>query len=262
MSDHWTNLDLMGQEYKADYLTESLEPVRRTKVYEEVAARIRRLIAEGHLKAGDKLPPERDLASALGVSRTSVRDAIRTLEAAGLVKPRQGEGTVVRELSTETLVAPIASALLARRDLLADLIDVRKMIEPAMAREAARHATLEEVRYLEAIVVRQAARIEVGGLAIDEDSAFHDMIARMSRNQVLLKVIDVLMDLLREGRERSLQVRGRPQRSLRGHRQIFEAIRRRDGDASARAMLNHLEQIEETLLPDRAPVVAGAARGE
>ena len=262
MSDHWTNLESMSQEFRADRVRETLEPVRRTKVYEEVAVRIRRLIAEGHLKPGDKLPPERELASALGVSRTSVRDAIRTLEVAGLLEPRQGEGTVVRELSTARLVAPIASALLARRDLLADLIDVRKMIEPTMAREAARRATLEEVRQLEAILTRQASRIEAGGLAIDEDSAFHDMIARMSRNQVVLRVIDVLMDLLREGRERSLQVRGRPQRSLRGHRQIFEAIRRRDGDAAARAMLNHLEQIEEILLPDRTPVTAGAAKGE
>lgn len=255
MSDHWTNLDLMSQEL-------SLEPVRRTKVYEEVAVRLRRVIADGRLKPGDKLPPERELASALGVSRTSVRDAIRSLQVAGLLEPRQGEGTVIRELSTETLVAPIASALLARRDLLADLLDVRKMIEPAMAREAARRATPDEVRQMEAILARQAARIEAGGLAIEEDSAFHDMIARASRNQVVLKVVDVLMDLLREGRERSLQVRGRPQRSLRGHRQILEAIRRRDGDAAERSMLNHLEQIEEMLLPERQPVGAGAARGE
>lgn len=255
MSDHWTNLDLMSQEL-------SLEPVRRTKVYEEVAVRLRRVIADGRLKPGDKLPPERELASALGVSRTSVRDAIRSLQVAGLLEPRQGEGTVIRELSTETLVAPIASALLARRDLLADLLDVRKMIEPAMAGEAARRATPDEVRQMEAILARQAARIEAGGLAIEEDSAFHDMIARASRNQVVLKVVDVLMDLLREGRERSLQVRGRPQRSLRGHRQILEAIRRRDGDAAERSMLNHLEQIEEMLLPERQPVGAGAARGE
>lgn len=255
MSDHWTNLDLMSQEL-------SLEPVRRTKVYEEVAVRLRRVIADGRLKPGDKLPPERELASALGVSRTSVRDAIRSLQVAGLLEPRQGEGTVIRELSTETLMAPIASALLARRDLLADLLDVRKMIEPAMAREAARRATPDEVRQMEAILARQAARIEAGGLAIEEDSAFHDMIARASRNQVVLKVVDVLMDLLREGRERSLQVRGRPQRSLGGHRQILEAIRRRDGDAAERSMLNHLEQIEEMLLPERQPVGAGAARGE
>ncbi|MBI3998514.1 MAG: FadR family transcriptional regulator [Armatimonadetes bacterium] len=252
----------MGQEARVDHLRESLEPVRRTKVYEEVATRIRRLIAEGRLKPGDKLPPERELASALGVSRTSVRDAIRTLQFAGLLEPRQGEGTVVRELSTDNLLAPLASALLARRDLLTDLMAARKMIEPAIAREAARRVTPEEVRQLEAILTRQTGRIEAGGLAIEEDTAFHDMIARASRNQVVLKVIDVLMDLLREGRERSLQVRGRPQRSLRGHRQILDAIRRRDGDAAARAMLNHLEQIEEMLLPERQPVGAGAAKGE
>jgi GntR family transcriptional repressor for pyruvate dehydrogenase complex len=136
------------------------------------------------------------------------------------------------------------------------------MIEPAMAREAARRVTPDEIRQMEAILARQAARLETGGLAIDEDSAFHDMIARASRNQVVLKVVDVLMDLLREGRERSLQVRGRPQRSLRGHRQILDAIRRRDSEAAGRAMLHHLEQIEETLLPDREPVGAGAVREE
>jgi len=76
-----------------------LEPVRRTKVYEEVADRIRRLIAEGRLKAGDRLPPERELAERFGVSRTSVRDAIRALEMIGLLEPRQGDGTVVLDLS-------------------------------------------------------------------------------------------------------------------------------------------------------------------
>jgi GntR family transcriptional repressor for pyruvate dehydrogenase complex len=246
---------------KTSLLRESLEPVRRSKVYEEVATRIRRLIADGRLRPGDKLPPERELASMLGVSRTSVRDAIRTLEVAGLLEPRQGEGTVVRELSHERLVAPLASALVTHRELLADLIAVRKMIEPAIAHDAARRATAEEIRELEAILARQTARIESGGLAMEEDSAFHDMIARVARNQVVLKVIDVLMDLLREGRERSLQVKGRPQRSLRGHRQILEAIRRHDAEAAERAMLNHLEQIEEMLLPDRQPIGAGTPRG-
>jgi len=235
--------------------------IRTPRVYEHIVAQIERAIYESRLQQGDKLPPERELAVALGVSRTSVRDAIRTLQMTGLLEPRQGEGTVVRELSTEALVAPIASALLTRKDLLADLIAVRKMIEPAMAHEAARHATPDEIRQMESILTRQAARLDAGGLAIDEDSAFHDMIARASRNQVVLKVIDVLMDLLREGRERSLQVPGRPQRSLRGHRQILEAIRRRDGDAASRAMLSHLEQIEEMLLSERQPAHAGATRG-
>jgi GntR family transcriptional repressor for pyruvate dehydrogenase complex len=114
---------------------------------------------------------------------------------------------------------------------------------------------------MEAILARQAARVESRQLAIEEDSAFHDMIARASRNEVALRVVDVLMDLLREGREQSLQVRGRPQKSLRGHHQILDAIRRHDRDGAARAMLVHLEQIETTLLPEREPVGAGAGRG-
>lgn len=259
MSDHWTNLERAGQEPGAGSLGDALQPVRRTRVYEEVAVRLRRLIADGRLRPGDKLPPERALAAALGVSRTSVRDAIRTLAVAGLLEPRQGEGTVVRELSTEHLLAPIASALVARRDLLADLIAVRKMIEPPLAREAARRAPPDEVRQMAAILARQAARIEAGGLAVEEDTAFHDLIARAARNQVALRVVDVLMDLARESRERALQVRGRPQRSLRGHRAILDAIRRGDGTAAERAMLAHLEQIEEMLLPERARVAAGAA---
>ncbi|MCL6554439.1 MAG: GntR family transcriptional regulator, partial [Firmicutes bacterium] len=108
-------------------------------MYEEVVQRIRELIISRQLKPGDRLPAERDLAAVLGVSRASVRDAIRTLEAAGLVEPRQGDGTVVRQPSADTLMAPLASALLARRDLLADLLAVRKMIEPPIAREAALH---------------------------------------------------------------------------------------------------------------------------
>lgn len=251
---------MRGREIALEPLQQTLTPVRRTKVYEQVAAQIRALIAAGRLGPGDKLPPERELATALGVSRTSVRDAIRSLEVAGLVDPRQGEGTVVRELSSDNLVAALAPALRSRPDLLADLLAVRKMIEPAMARDAARHATREELLAIDLILARQAERVEAGQLAIDEDTAFHDMIARASRNEVVLKVVDVLMDLVREGRERSLQVRGRPEKSLRGHRQILDAIRRRDGEAAARAMLMHLEQIETILLAEREPVGAGAGR--
>ena len=133
------------------------------------------------------------------------------------------------------------------------------MIEPPTAREAAQRATPDDIAQLEAILTRQAAKVETGGLAIEEDSAFHDMIARAARNQIVLRVNNVLMDLAREGRERSLQVRGRPQRSLRGHRQILDAIRRHDGEAASRAMLSHLEQIGEMLLaPERQVLGAGS----
>ncbi len=221
--------------------------MRRTRVYEAVAAQIQAQIAEGRLRPGDRLPPERELAEAFGVSRDSVRDAIRVLELAGLVVPRQGEGTVVRELSLESVVSPLASALLQRKDLLADLLDARRIIEPALAYRAAQRADDEDIRAMAEILRRQAAKVRAGEPGIEEDTAFHYRLATAARNRVILKVMDVLMDLLREGRARSLQVQGRPQRSLEGHRRILAALRRRDPAGAQRAMEQHLEEIGRIL---------------
>jgi len=111
--------------------------VRKGRRYEQVAEQIQRLIASGALRPGDRLPPERELAAKFGVGRSSLRDAIRTLEVMGIVESRQGSGTVVRDLSTESLVVPLASVLAHKRGLVAELLDVRRMIEPALARTSA-----------------------------------------------------------------------------------------------------------------------------
>ena len=211
----------------ADVKTE-FEAVRKTKLYEEVAKQIERLIVEGGLKPGDKLPPERELAELFQVSRSSLRDAIRTLELTGLLEPRHGEGTVVCDLSADLLVNPLANMLTRKRELVAELLDVRKMLEPPLAARAAAHASPEEIAYLEDILRRQKEMVRRGELAIEEDSEFHYTIAMAAKNSVVQKVLDVLMDLLRTSRERSLQVEGRRQRSLEGHRRILKAIRQRD----------------------------------
>jgi GntR family transcriptional repressor for pyruvate dehydrogenase complex len=219
--------------------------VRKTRVFEGVAQQIQRLIVEGALKPGERLPPERELCARLGVSRGSVRDAIRILELAGLVVPRQGEGTVVADLSPETVAAPIASMLVRKRELVAELLDVRKMIEPALAARAAERATDEDVERLEAILRRQDLKARRGEPTIDEDGEFHYQIALAARNGVVRSVLDVLMQLLRETRARSLQTPGRPRRSLEGHERILEAIRRRDPAAAEAAVRRHLEEVEQ-----------------
>jgi len=234
-----------------------LAPVRRTRVYEEVVAQIQRLIADGRLRAGDRLPPERELAERFDVSRTSVRDAIRVLEFVGLVEPRQGEGTVVRDLSPEALVTPVASLLARHRSLLADLMDVRKMIEPGLAARAALHAREEDLEKLTQIVTRQRERVASGESAIEADSEFHYAIATAANNRVVLRVVDVLMGLLKESRERSLQVAGRPERSLAGHQRILQAIRRHDAQAAEGAMRRHLEEIETVVLGLQTQHVGG-----
>src|SRR5437763_2135948 len=125
------------------------ETVRKVRRYEQVAEQIRRLISGGTLKPGDLLPPERDLATRLGVGRSSIRDAVRTLEVMGILEPRQGAGTVVRDLSSDSLVVPLATVLVRKRELVAELLDVRRILEPALAARAAKNATPDGVPGLE-----------------------------------------------------------------------------------------------------------------
>ncbi len=222
--------------------------VRKTRLFEGVAQQIQRLIADGKLKTGDLLPPERELAERFGVSRSSVRDAIRTLELVGLVVPRQGEGTVIADVSPEAVVRPIASVLGRKRELIGELLDIRRMIEPALAARAAVRASPEEIARLEDILRRQHEKTLKGEPAVEEDAEFHYQIALAARNSVVRRVIDVLMRLLRETRARSLQTHGRAQRSLAGHRRILDAIKRHDADAAERAVRRHVEEIEAIVL--------------
>jgi GntR family transcriptional repressor for pyruvate dehydrogenase complex len=220
------------------------EVIRKQRVHEEVARQIERVILK-KLSPGDKLPAERELAEMLGVSRSSIRDAMRRLEMVGLVEPRQGAGTVVREVSHEALVSPLTNVIAHRRQLVGELLDFRKMLEPPMAARAAKHGSAEEIRQMEEILRRQDKRVRGGHLAVEEDSEFHYAIALASGNSVVLKVMDVVMDLLRETRSRSLQSAGRPQKSLAGHRKILSAIKRHDGVAAEMAMLQHLNEVED-----------------
>jgi GntR family transcriptional repressor for pyruvate dehydrogenase complex len=228
-------------------LKSDFEVVRKNKVYEEVAQQIERLILK-KLRPGDKLPSERELAEMLKVSRSSIRDAIRGLELRGLVEPRQGAGTIVRESAVEPLANPFASALKRRKEMVSELLDFRKMLEPPLAARAATHASADEISELEEILQRQEAKQSQGEPAVAEDAEFHYSVALASGNSVVLKVLDIIMDLLRDTRERSLQVEGRPQKSLAGHRRILAAIKRHDAEGAKSAMRRHIEDVEEIVL--------------
>ena len=222
------------------------EAIPRNKVYQEVAKQLERHITE-ELKPGDLLPPERQLVQMLGVSRSSVRDAIRSLELKGLLEPRQGIGTVVCNPDA-TPASPLATALLEKRKMVAELLDVRNMIEPPLAGRAALHVSRDEIAEMEEILERQEAKVRGGELGIDEDSEFHYNVALASNNSAVLKIVDVLMDLLRETRERTLQVEGRQEKSLAGHHRILSALKRGDAEAAEAAMRRHLEEVESIVL--------------
>ena len=226
----------------------AFETIQKTKVYEEVVAQLERLILDGALRPGDKLPPEREQAERFDVSRSAVREAIRALELKGFVEPRPGEGTLVLNPSIDSLLNPLASLLGQKRELVVELLEFRLIIEPPLAARAARNAEPQDIARLEDILNRQKEKLARHELAIEEDSEFHYTIVRAARNSVILKVLDMAMDVMRESRERSLQVDGRREKSLAGHRRIFNAIKRRDPAAAEAAMRQHLSEIEAILL--------------
>ena len=225
----------------------SLEAIPRARVYSEVARQLQGRIVN-KLKPGDMLPPERELMKRFRVSRSSIRDAIRSLAAVGLLEPRQGVGTIVRELSSDAVVSPVASVLLQKRKVIHELLDVRMILEPPLARRAARHATAEQIAEMEAILDRQEEKLRDAESTTEEDSAFHYAIALAADNSVMLKLVRVLMDLLRESRERALQVGGRQRKSLAGHRRLLTAIKQGDAAAAEAAMRRHLSEIEKIVL--------------
>jgi GntR family transcriptional repressor for pyruvate dehydrogenase complex len=225
-----------------------LEPIRRSRIYEHIVEQIQALIGEGKLRPGDQLPPERALAETFKVSRTSVREALRALEMSGFIEGRQGGGTFVRAPSASDLVQPLASALLAGKRELVDVLEVREMIEPALARLAAERATAEQIAELEAVLERQAEKVRRGESYPEEDAAFHHLIAVAAGNPLVLRLLAVIMDLLHELRAGYLQGGGRPTRSLDGHRRILEAIKRRDGEAASQFTLEHISQVRERLI--------------
>ncbi len=224
-----------------------IQPIKKTRIAEEIADRIRVLILDGTLPTGRPLPGERTLAERFEVSRGSIRDALRLLETIGLLETRHGQGTFPHELDVNRLVAPLASVLTYRHDLQDELLDVRRMFEPAVARVAAARVTDEDLADLQRIVDTQRRKTKSGRSTIVEDTAFHAVLARATRNRAVMRIMEILNDLLVQSRTRTLKQKGRPERSIQGHEAVVAALRRRDADAAAHAMHVHIDRIAELM---------------
>jgi GntR family transcriptional regulator, transcriptional repressor for pyruvate dehydrogenase complex len=235
-------------------------PIRSTRIYEEIVRQVKTMIAEGRLKGGDRLPPERDLAEKFVVSRTSVREALRALESLGLVEIRPGEGTFIREVSIDALVEPLALLMASQREATGELFEARRLLEPSLAALAASRATPEEIHEMERILEEQSREIGAGRTGLAQDAQFHAAIGVASHNRAITRIAHAIMDLLAQSREESLNTPGRPTRSHEDHRRVLAAIRDRDPEAARAAMLEHIAAVERLVLgPDRRTAAVGGA---
>src|SRR5512145_287089 len=143
-----------------------LKAIKKTRIHEEVVTQVHELIREGRFKAGDQLPSERELAETFKVSRTSVREALRALETQGLIISRTGMGNFVADLPIETLVAPLARLLVEEKSALADIFELRKLIEPQIASLAAERATPRQIERTRRLLAKHKEQVEAGATGV------------------------------------------------------------------------------------------------
>ena len=221
--------------------------VRKTRVSKEIIDQVRDLISSGRLKPGDRLPSERELALTFGVGRSTVREAIRSMESLGLIEVRAGEGTFLAGPSARNTQDPLTANLFKAWSTHFKLFEVRAVLEPSLAALAARRATPEQIEAMRSILADQEREILRGETGQKADSAFHHLIAEATGNEILHNVAESLMTLLGETRETSLQHSRRPSSSLKQHRAILAAIESRNSAAAERRMREHIRSIERLI---------------
>ena len=221
-----------------------IRSVRRRRLHEDIVQQFHSLIRQGVFQHGARLPSERMMAEQFKVSRSSVREAIRSLELQGLLVSKRGSGTFINTEDLESVVALIASTLSSGEETLKEIFEVRHLLEPQIAAVAAKRADAEEVRRLEEILEEQEKQIEDGETGVDADTAFHFALGSATHNSALVKVVSAVGEILQRSRDLSLQEPGRPQRSLSSHHQILNAVRDGDAAAARQAMEHHLTSVE------------------
>ena len=228
-----------------DHLT-----IKRRKVSDDVKDALLAMMREGELAVGDRLPPERDLAGRFGVSRTTLRDAIRELALLGYLDVRQGDGTAVRRPGADTLAAPFRTLLRGTPQRAGDLIQFRRLLEPEVAVLAAQRCEDEHAAGLREALAHQRRLVERGQPLLDEDLGFHRLIARVAGNLTVLDVMDTLQSMLRELRSRMLTA-DQPVLAVDQHQAIADAIIGGDAEAARAAVLIHLEAVERSIVRDQ-----------
>lgn len=225
-------------------------PVLRTRLYEQVAEQISGWIAQNGLKAGDRLPPERELAARLGVSRATLSQALVALEVIGVVVVRHGDGTV---LTNRVRTGAVIDAIRAHADRLPEIIEARDALESKLAVLAATRRTDADVAALRAALEEMERDIAAGGRGVEGDEQFHGAVTAAARSDLLAQMMAALQDLIRETRLESLSQPGRPRESLAGHQRIADAIAAGDPDAAAQAMHDHVMLVSDVALLREQP---------
>lgn len=225
----------------------SIESVKGNSTAEEVATRLRDMIHSGELSAGDKLPPERDLAKILGVSRPTLRAGIRSLSAVGILFSKQGAGTFVAARDeSPTLDGSSLRMLSALHGFTSDeMFEARMALEMSIAGMAAKRVTSEQMTTLAEEIAGMYASLNEPEQYLVHDMRFHQIVAAASGNRILTSLMNMVATILFEYRSKTVKRATDLKESAEQHHNIYRALRDHDPEAAEKAMHDHLVETQK-----------------
>jgi GntR family transcriptional repressor for pyruvate dehydrogenase complex len=218
--------------------------VTREAVPQQIVSRLLDLIQQRHLGPGDRLPAERDLAASMGVSRSSLREALRALTVLGVTEMRHGTGTYVSSLEPELLVRHVSFVLSLSDQGSDQLFEARRVVEPAIAALAAARVDDTALARLDDCLARAEETIPDADAFLVADVELHDAIRAAAGNAILGRFMESIHALGLASRRRTGGLARVRRQTLADHREIVAALHAHDGDRAAAAMLRYLDNVE------------------
>ncbi len=229
----------------SDSVAEQIQPVTRPRLYEVIVEQLCDHIAARDMRPGDRLPPERELAAQLGVSRATLSQALVALEVQGILSVRHGDGAVMVRRPVGDLAI---RALREHADRLPEVIEAREALEVKLAELAAERRSAPEMAAIDDALAIMELEITEGERGVSGDEHFHQAITAAAHSPLLARLMGEISELVRETRIESLSQSNRPRASLEGHRRIAEAVRKQDSMAAGRAMAEHIKLVSDVAL--------------
>ena len=227
---------------------DSFEPlVKRSSVAEEISERILRLLREKHLKPGDKLPPERELATMLQVSRPSLREALRALSIMNIIEIRQGDGTYISSLEPYDLLQQLEFIFQIDETALHQLFEARIVIEVGCAGLAAANMDDETIQHIAELVQRAEDTVGDPEAFSQADSDLHMAVIAASGNPLLIRFMESITQFGMASRAITTRSDKLRNQGMDDHKAILKALKNRDPEAAQSAMLKHLDHVEREL---------------
>jgi len=220
-------------------------PLKRGSVVSLVIEGVREALLRKDLKPGDYLPSETELAKNFGVSKSTVREAIKMLQATGLVEVRRGQGTVIRKHPGADFISPLIFQLIIENGYPNDLVELRMMFEPAFVVMAAQRATGEDLDRIRNAMERLESSVQAGTQVPEDDIAFHLAILQATKNPLVIRIGETIFQLFKPSI--SISMKNIPERAIKDHRRIFEAFYSKDEALLREAVLISYEGWKESL---------------